>query len=156
MISTTTNKFLTEAKARFEEEFSQKTLLENFIREEQDWIKKNLDYIYSQTAMDVSLKVHPYCQFVNIYPNEQEPTKKETYILMPKYLSMQQLYIQTSLIDKADQMIVLMRNFGDQFSYNEIINVLLGQCDPTKRDLLNKRLDTLIRKFLSYQYLIIS
>lgn len=156
MISTTTNKLLTEVKARFKEEFAQKTRLDDFIREEQGWIKKNLDYIYSQTATDVPLKIHPYCQLIELCPNEQEPSKKETYILMPKYLSMQQLYIQASLIDKADQMIVLMRNFGNQFSYNEITNALLGRCDPAKRDLLNKRLDTLIRKFLSYQYLIIS
>lgn len=156
MISATTNKLLTEVKARFKEEFSQKTLLENFIQEEQDWINKNLDYIYSRTAADVPLKIHPYCQFIELYPNEQEAAKKETYILMPKYLSMQQLYIQASLIDKADQMIVLMKNFGKQFSYNEITNALLGQYDPMKRDLLNKRLDTLVRKFLSYQYLVIS
>lgn len=156
MMSATTNKLLTEAKARLKEELSQKILIEEFIQKEQDWIKKNLDYIYLQTPDDVHLKVHPYCRFIDICPNELEPEKKETYILIPKYLSMNQLFIQASLIDKADQMILLMRKFGSQFSYNEITNALLGQCDPAKRDLLNKRLDTLIRKFLSYQYLIIS
>lgn len=155
MISDTTNKLLAEAKARSKEEFSQKIRLENFIREEQDWIKKNLDYIYSITIKDVRLQVHPYCRFIDIYPNEQESAKRETYILIPKYLSMNQLYIQAYLIDKADQMIFLIRKLSSPFSYDEIANILLGQYDPAKQDLLNRRLDTLIRKFLSYQYLVI-
>ena len=68
---------------------------------------------------------------------------------------MNQLYIQAYLIDKADQMIFLIRKLSSPFSYDEIANILLGQYDPAKQDLLNRRLDTLIRKFLSYQYLVI-
>lgn len=156
MTQSETNDLLLLEEEKFKNDFLQKVDIADFIQAEQTWIRNNMDFIFSNKPKEVNLGINPYCRFVEVDSfTEEGSVCKEEYILLPKNLSLQQLYIHVGKVDKADKMINLMKNYKYQFTLSEISNLILSNCETTKRDIMEKRLNTLICKFLSYQYLVI-
>lgn len=143
-------------KDKYKEDFLNQVDINTFKQEEKIWIKKNLDFIYLNSTEDVVLKINPFCKFIEKKSiNEDGEIINKIYIFLPKYLALGHLHIHIGEIDKADKIIKLMANYKHQFHLYEMVNILLSSCTPDKRELMKERIYTLIRKFLSYQYLII-
>lgn len=142
-------------RKKFEDDFFQRVNLPDFARQEEEWIRNNLDFIYSANQPDVPMAMNPYGKFITFDTVEDGKPCKETYLLLPKFLCMNQLVIHAALVDKADKMITLLANYKGEFTFAELSNSMLGHCEMNRRIILEKNLHTLIRKFLSYQYLVI-
>lgn len=141
---------------KFQKGFLEKIDINIFKEEEKKWIRKNLDFIYLSKGEDVTLAINPFCKFIEKdFITENNISIKKSYILLPKYLALDQLHIHIGEIDKADKMIRLMANYKYQFPLSEIVSVILSTCTPDKRKIMEIKINTIIRKFLSYQYLII-
>lgn len=143
-------------KEKFQKEFLEKIDINIFKQEEEDWIIKNLDFIYSNNKKDATLKINPYCRFIEkVILTEDNSSIRKNYILLPKYLALDRLHVHIGEIDKADKMIKLMANYKYQFPLSEIVSVIIDSCTPDKREIMEIKINTIIRKFLSYQYLVI-
>lgn len=156
MIRKDTGDILQAEKRKFENEFLQTIDVHDFARQEQVWIRHNLDFIYSARPEHVNLSINPYCKFIESDATIEGRLCKETYILLPKFLTTNRLVVHAGFVAQADKMIKLMANYKGRFTLAEITDVLLGNCDPLKQAALERNLHTLIRKFLSYQYLVIN
>lgn len=155
MIHNNINNILRLKEQRFKEDFIQNVNIIDFIQEERNWIQKNLNFIYSYKQGEITFKIHPFCRFIDIDSTSEGNLCKEKYIILPKYLSLGHLHIHARKIDKADKMICIMANYKCQFTLSEISAVILSNFDIEKKEFIEKRLNTMIRKFLSYQYLAI-
>lgn len=150
-----TDHLLALEKEKFKDGFLQDVNLPDFARQEEEWIKNNLDFIYSAKQPDVPMAMNPYGKFVAFDTVEEGKPCKETYLLLPKFLCMSKLVIHAALVDKADKIITVMADYKSEFTFAELSNSMLGHCEIDRRLMLEKNLHTLIRKFLSYQYLVI-
>lgn len=150
----TLNFCLEEETLKFREAFISENNLHEFSQKEQKWIENNLGYLYSEIKDDVVFKINPHFKIVSIINPDSNSTSE--YVLLPKSLPLGELYVHVGLIEKADKILHLMINYNKQFTYNELSDVLLGKVDGRKRVQLNERLAVIIRKFLSYQYLVIA
>lgn len=139
----------------YKSSFLENTDLKDFISQEENWIKNNLSFIYSQYAGNVLLKTNPYHQLVKCSIEGSESSITREYILIPKYLALKELHIHAGWLDKADLLIKIFIDYADSFTYKEIIEKILGNSNPDRKDELNVRLQIMINKFLSYQYLVI-
>jgi len=139
----------------YKDSFLQKNNLENFIMREENWVKNNLTFIYSKESCNVQLRINPYYQLINCSIEDNGSTITREYILLPRYLALKELHIHAGWLDNADLLIKIMINYCDSFTYNEITDKVLSSSNPDRREELNTRLQVMIRKFLSYQYLVI-
>jgi len=129
--------------------------LEDFIIQEEKWIKNNLTFIYSKEVFNIQLKINPYHQLIKYSIENEDAITTREYILLPKYLALKELHIHAGWLDKADLLIKVFINYANSFTYDEIIEKILNNSDPNRKDELYVRLQLMIRKFLSYQYMVI-
>lgn len=155
MIPKNIEKLLEAEKEKFKDVFLQTTDLPDFVRQEEKWIRNNLDFIYTARPQDARMKVNPYCKFVVFDTVEEGNPGKETCILLPKFLGRNELVIHGAWVAKADKIITLLANYKKEFTFSELADSLCDPGDPGKRAMLEDHLNTLIRKFLSYQYVVI-
>ena len=145
--------FVMAERDKFEQEFIRSVDLIAFQEQERRWVKNNLDFLYGKSTADAILSIHPYCKFLR---DESTGNPVTNYIFVPKSLALGHIHIHIGVLDQADKMIQLIAGYKYQFSREELVSVLLNSCTPSKRITLRERIDTLIRKFLSYQYLVIN
>jgi len=139
----------------FKTSFLEKKNLDDFSMREEKWIKNNLTFIYAKEPGNVLLKINPYHQIVKYIVENNGAEETREYILLPKYLALQKLQIHAGQLEKADLLIKVFINYADSFTLNEITEKILQNSNLNKKEELNARLQLMIRKFLSYQYLII-
>lgn len=144
-----------EGNSLFMSNFLKENNLDDFIKEEERWIKNNLDYIYSCQDENVVLKINPYYKLVQYNVKDGKEEINAEYILVPKYLANKSLYIHAGLLEKADLLIKVLINTGGSFELYEIREKIIKNNTPNRKEELQFRLYTMINKFLSYQYLII-
>lgn len=159
MIPKNIENLLEAEKEKFKKVFLQTANLPDFVRQEEKWIRNNLDFIYAGCPQEARMKVNPYGKFVVFDTvgegKEEDKPGKETCLFLPRFLGMNEWVIHGAWVAKADKMITLLANYKKEFTFSELADSLFEGSDPAKRAMLEDHLNTLIRKFLSYQYVVI-
>ena len=129
-----TNILLEKEKQKYKDSFLKETDISTFSKQELSWVKNNLEF--------VTIK-------------EEKTGQENEYIILPSKMYLDELYIYERPIEKADKIIHLMINYNNQFTFKELFDTLFKNIEDSKRNQLESKLMEIIRKFISYQYLII-
>lgn len=148
-----TNILLEKEKQKYKDSFLKETDISAFSKQELNWVKNNLDFLYSKYSEERVFHINPYAKFVTI--KEEKTGQENEYIILPSKMYLDELYIYERPIEKADKIIHLMINYNHQFTFKELFNALFKNIEDSKRDQLESKLMEIVRKFVSYQYLII-
>lgn len=135
------------------ENFIKENLLDDFIRKEENCIRNNLEYLYSKEKRTIRFKINPFLEIKSYEMDETEKNKTRIFALVPKFLALQNLQIQYSELSNADLFLLpLINKFKhDPFYLEEVTNGIF----TNNRDVLRLKVVYMIRKFLSYQYLLV-
>lgn len=148
-----TNILLEKEKQKYKDSFLKETDISTFSKQELSWVKNNLEFLYSKYREERVFHINPYVKFVTI--KEEKTGQENEYIILPSKMYLDELYIYERPIEKADKIIHLMINYNNQFTFKELFEALFKNIEDSKRNQLESKLMEIIRKFISYQYLII-
>lgn len=122
-----------------------KTQLDKIVTTEKTIVDTNLSILYSQyDIMSEELIVSPLLEMREYEIND----KRMPHIMMPRYLATQSLEFYWAELSGVDLFLQSLINYGDHFKGEEIIASI------SSRDYNNlyQRINIVMRKFLSYQY----
>lgn len=125
---------------------------DEFMQKERKWVHGNLSLLCSRyNVLDVKLKVNPYMKIVDY----RDADKVKYNLIIPKFLALQEIVIYWWVLDGVDLFIRSLYNYGESVTGREIVELSCGNDSNFDRIRLEERLNIVIRKFLSYQYLVI-
>lgn len=128
------------------------TDMDIFINREKLWIEKNLSLLYKRyEVLDAKLRVNPYVKIIK----HDDGNKISHNLIIPKFMALQELVIYWWALDGVDLFIESLYNYGGSITGKEIVELSCQDDARVDRCRLEERLNIVIRKFLSYQYLII-
>lgn len=129
-------------------QYSQDVIINN----EQQWIFNNLTLLYRKdnNILNYSMIVNPYLLIKNI---EYESNNYKTFVFVPKNLAINDFFIFYAELDKVNIFLKSLVNYADPFTGNEIIEILSKNNLYDNHHITN-RISLIIRKFLSYQYIV--
>lgn len=118
---------------------------------EQIWIRKSLETLYNyEDVLEFSIRPNPYAVIRDYIVGN----KKQPHIMMPKFLATQNLEFYWAELNGVDLFLVSIFNYENKISGNEIMNFCIADSIKNKQHLIS-RMNIAIRKFLSYQYVIL-
>lgn len=144
-------KLKNEMSLLYKEYFLEHYSLNTFIGQEKQWIKNNLDFIYHNRGEDTLLTINPYYK---IYKFKEEPGEMSEYVFLPKYFALKKLYITNYELKDADLFFKLLIRYKSTFSLYELIDIVTNN-KKKNYEYLRIRILCIVRKFLSYQFLVI-
>lgn len=123
------------------------------IQNEKKWITESLTALYDKyDVLDIKFIANPY---LRIYDKVIDGVT-EYHLFMPKYFATQEMIIYWSKLKAVDLFMNSLSQYNAPISGNEIIEITFSNNPNVNINRLKERMNIVIRKFLSYQYLIIN